>query len=119
MPALRRWGALLLGAALIFPAGILTMFAASGSADVVLGVGVAAFGIYVTAGAFVPRLLRFGGPKVSLPVVIFTINATLQFAEGRLLSGALWLSLAAVFGLLGHVKRDAGDGASPAVRPER
>lgn len=100
MPAFRRWGALLLGALAIVPFGAITALASPDALGIMLGVGLAASGVYIAAGAFIPRLLRFGGPAVPLPIVISTIIATISLAEGRPGSGAMWLAVAALVAII-------------------
>lgn len=99
MPAFRRWGALLLGA-LSVPLGAITALGSPDALGIVLGVGLAAFGVYIATGAFIPRLLRFGSPAVALPIVVSTLLATIRFAEGRPGSGAMWLAVAALAALI-------------------
>lgn len=99
IPALRKWGALLLGALLMLPGGVIAALSASGAVEFTLGAAMAGFGVYLIVGAFVPRLLRFGGPyggpAVSLAVAILTIAATIKFADGHIRSGAVRLAVAA------------------------
>jgi hypothetical protein len=91
-PALRRWGTLLLGALVFIPAGLIAALGAGDVSGRVLGVVGAAFGVYLAAGAFFPRLLRFGGRRVPLPVVVLVVAGAANLAEGRAGWGALCLT---------------------------
>lgn len=111
VPAARRWGALLLGALLFLPAGVIVLTTSVGPARW-LGAAMIAFALYLAAGAFAPRLLRFGGPAVPAAAALMIVAAALQFADGEPLWGAFCLVAAA--GFLAHARTArARHGTSP------
>lgn len=101
VPAARRWGALLLGALLLLPIGVIVLTTSTGPARW-LGAAMIAFALYLVAAAFAPGLLRFGGPAVPGAAAVMIIGAALQFADGEPLWGALCLFAAAA--LLAHAR---------------
>lgn len=96
VPTARRWASLLLGAMVLLPAGVIVVTSASGL-ERWLGAAMIAFSLYLGAGAFVPRLLRFRSPVVPGAVAAAIIVAALRFAEAEPLQGAFYLVAAAGF----------------------
>ena len=100
----RRWGALLLGAVLLLPSGFIVL-ASSAGPERWLGAGLIGLAAYLVAGAFIPRLLRFGGPTAPVYVAVPVMVAAMSFTEGKLLLGAVLLCAAAVFVAYGLATR--------------
>ena len=96
VPASRRWGALLLGAVVLVPFGSM-LLTSSDSTEQLLGLGLTGLAVYLVAGAFVPRLLRFGGGDVPVQVAVPVMVGALKIAEGELIFAAVCLSIPLLF----------------------
>lgn len=96
VPASRRWGALLLGAVVLVPFGFILLTSSDGT-EQLLGMGLMALAAYLVAGAFVPRLLRFGGDNVPIHVAVPVMLGALKIAEGELIWAAVFFGIPLLF----------------------
>lgn len=104
VPASRRWGAPLLGAVVLLPFGFI-LLTSSDSTEQLLGMGLMALAVYLVAGAFVPRLLRFGGGDVPIHVAVPVMLGALKIAEGELIWAAVFFGIPLLFLVYEVVKR--------------
>jgi hypothetical protein len=97
VPASPRWGALL-GAVVLVPFGFI-LLTSSDSTEQLLGIGLMALAVYLVAGAFVPRLLRFGGGDVPIHVAVPVMLGVEDRRGGADLGGGVLLHPAALAGV--------------------
>jgi hypothetical protein len=108
VPNTRRWGWLAAGVALL-AWGIVLLRTPAG-AEGWLGALLIGCGLYLVAGAAVPRLLRFGYREVPLPLFFAVFGMAMNLAGGDLVGASFFLVAVIVCLVVLARRRPAAEG---------